>query len=84
MNVEYVETINNPEVNDQNFICRNIFHGTFYKLGTPSIHNSLFRRNFEGKNYMYYCQLCDSLYDRRLYSTIGCGRDLRPNLNKKN
>ena len=33
---------------------------------------------------MYYCQLCGSLYERRFYRTIGCGRGLHPNLNKEN
>ena len=51
MNVEYVGTINNQKLATRMLFVETFFIKTiFYKLGTPSMHNSLFRRNFESKN----------------------------------
>ena len=85
MNAEYVGTINNQKLTIKMLFVEAFFMEPFFTNWVLHTFTTLFFcRNFEEKNYIHYCQRCDSLYDRRFYRAIGCGRGLHPNLKKKN
>ena len=62
MNVEYVGTINNQKLTTKILFVKTFFMEPYFtNWALHPLTILFFCRNFDAKNCMYYCQLCDSL-----------------------